>query len=195
MSSRTLAWIVLLALALPVALVAVINVTAGPAPELEPPDPDMEITVGAEGRVVTLAELTERFVEDSALSPDAEEPSDATQRAEEEESPPALTPILTVWPDPERAAREGDLVQLGRYALREGRVEEALALWRSVPRGHEDWARAQRFIGYEIYGKALDEPRKGVAYVNRALAAQPFEGNSWQDLGRVYAQSLGLSFD
>jgi hypothetical protein len=36
------------------------------------------------------------------------------------------------------------------------------------------------------------QPERGVVLVQEALLADPFSGNSWQDLARVYGRALGV---
>jgi len=93
-----------------------------------------------------------------------------------------------------KAAEAGapTLLQLGISALDLGRTDEALALLRSIPEDDPDYAAAQRHIGWKIYARTLHRPEEGVAWVNRGLARDPFEGNAWQDLCRIYMETLGL---
>jgi hypothetical protein len=87
---------------------------------------------------------------------------------------------------------DGDIYGLAEYSLRRGDHEQALALFRSLPPGHPRYARAQRRIGWDIYTKAMDEPDRGLAFVNRSVMDDPGEGNAWQDALRVYAATLGF---
>lgn len=87
---------------------------------------------------------------------------------------------------------EGSLYSLGMQAFAARRHDEAVALLRSVPVDDPDYSRAQRFVGWEILTKSQGRPLEGLPYAEEALFASPFEGNCWQDLGRVYARALGL---
>ena len=91
--------------------------------------------------------------------------------------------------------REHSVFRLAEVARREGRLDEALALYLSVPEDSDSWARAQRRIGWDILSCGKGEPRRGVSYVKTSLAANPFSGNGWQDLARVYAGTLGVGLD
>lgn len=82
--------------------------------------------------------------------------------------------------------RDRSVFGLGLRRLARGKTEEALTIWRAIPKEHHDYARAQRFIGYEIYDRTLGQPSKGVAYVNRSLWNDPLSGNAWQDAARIY---------
>ncbi len=75
---------------------------------------------------------------------------------------------------------------LGLRRLARGNTSDALAIWRAIPPEHHDYARAQRFIGFKLYDRALGQPAKGVAYVNRSLRSDPLSGNAWQDAVRIY---------
>ncbi len=82
---------------------------------------------------------------------------------------------------------------LGKRALEAKRFDEALALFRSVPPTAREYSRAQRLIGWKILTQEQKRPTEGVAYAEAAVFASPFEGNCWQDLGRVYAAAIGFS--
>ncbi len=88
-----------------------------------------------------------------------------------------------------------DVYEMAEYEHWNGRPEQAIALYRSVPKDHHSYARAQRHIGWKLYTKELDDPRRGIAFVNASVKADPFDGNAWEDLVRVYAAGIGLPVD
>lgn len=90
-------------------------------------------------------------------------------------------------------AQAGDLFALAEIQREEGRTDEALALYLSVPKSHPEYARARRRAGWHILADERGQPDRGVVLVQEALLADPFSGNSWQDLARVYARALGAS--
>jgi hypothetical protein len=86
-----------------------------------------------------------------------------------------------------------DPYELGEYHLwTTGELAQAEALFRSVPEDHPHYNVAMRRIGWEILTKERGDPRAGVAYINRSLAADPFDHDIWQDTWRVYARTLGM---
>jgi len=89
-------------------------------------------------------------------------------------------------------ARAGDLFTLAEMARERGDVDQALALYLSVPKDHPEYSRSRRRIGWDLYTQRLSEPERGIAFVNQALFTRPFEENSWQDLARVYGRTLGI---
>ena len=91
----------------------------------------------------------------------------------------------------ELAAHE-DAFELGMQAFGENDLELAIQLWLTVPDEHPQYAKAQRFIGWEIYTERLGDPLRGLAFVNRAATHAPFDGNVWQDWSRTYAALAGL---
>jgi tetratricopeptide (TPR) repeat protein len=92
-------------------------------------------------------------------------------------------------------ADEGIVFHLAEVARREGRLDEAEALYLSIPEDDPRWARAQRRIAWDILAKGRGEPRRAVIYAKKALAAEPFDANSWQDFARVCAGTLGIDAD
>lgn len=86
------------------------------------------------------------------------------------------------------------LYDLGLLALEEGRVEQGVALLRSVPRDDRQYSRAQRYLGWKLYTKEQGNPELGMSYMLESLRASPFEGNVWQDLYRVSFRAMTPSF-
>ena len=156
---------------------------------LPTPDPLLPIHL-QDGRVLPLADAVA-----AARS--------ATLPAPAGPAPRALAPSLGTLspaassPTPEELvasafAREAPLFRLAEAAQHAGRLDEALALYQSVPQDDPGWALAQRRIAWNILTEGRGEPRRAVSYVQAALAREPFEGNSWHDLARVYAATLGV---
>lgn len=86
------------------------------------------------------------------------------------------------------------LYDLGLLALEEGRVEQGVALLRSIPRDDRQYSRAQRYLGWKLYTQEQDNPELGMSYMLASLRASPFEGNVWQDLYRVSFRAMTPSF-
>jgi hypothetical protein len=168
---RGLAILGLLALAL-IALIAVARFGAV-EPRSAAPDPSTPIHL-ADGRVLPLSEVLLAGARHEAPSTETE-----LQRASAKDPP---------------KTRDEQLLELAKQALSEGRDDEALALFLSVDVSAIS-ARETRYIGWDVLTKRMGEPRRGVAYVESALRREPLDGNSWQDLARVYAHSVGLALD
>jgi hypothetical protein len=98
-----------------------------------------------------------------------------------------ITPAVVPW--------VADPLQAANAALDAGRYPEALAYYLQVPEGAHDDSRAQRFIGWKLYGDELNRPMAGLSYVHRALLREPFSENSWEDAARVYGSAIGGLFD
>ncbi len=81
-----------------------------------------------------------------------------------------------------------------RVAMDAGLYPEALAYYMQVPKGDPNYARAQRFIGWKLYGDELERPLAGLKYVHRALLAEPFTSNSWEDASRAYGSAIKSVF-
>lgn len=101
--------------------------------------------------------------------------------------------VLEQWD--ENPPDGSDLVELARYERHKGRPEQAVALLRSVPKGHRHYAKAQRDLAWKLYTQELKDPRRGIAHVNESIKADPFDGNAWEDLVRVYGAGIGLPID
>lgn len=189
---KVLKLVVLPAVLIVAALVVTANLLAEPLGTLPAPDLSRPITL-PDGRTEPLGELLARLASERAAPEDAgQEDADASDegtaaRVEGEDVAEGTFrfPVLD----------EDDVFSLGMHAMREGRDEEALALLLSVPPDHEEYSRAQRFVGWELLARRREQPRLAVAYVNRSLRADPFSGNGWQDASRVYLSTLGLDAD
>jgi hypothetical protein len=86
------------------------------------------------------------------------------------------------------------LYDLGLLALEEGRVDQGVALLRSIPRDDRQYSRAQRYLGWKLYTQEQDNPEMGMSYMLESLRASPFEGNVWQDLYRVSFRAMTPGF-
>lgn len=86
-----------------------------------------------------------------------------------------------------------DPIREGRDAIHARRYEEAFGILSTVGPEHPEYARAQRYIGWELFGDALDQPEAGLPYVYRAWKHQR-TGNEWEDLSRTYGAMLANMF-
>lgn len=100
--------------------------------------------------------------------------------------------ITFTWPPP---LDPNDPMSMGRWAYDNGRYEEAMALFSAVPEDHDQYGRAQRYLGWDLLTKTHDRPRAGLAHIHRALSADPLDGNHWQDAARIYLRAVGVRFD
>ena len=159
------------ALAVPVILVG------SGTPSLTAPDaPDRALVVPLpDGSETTLGEL----LDGTAPQPEREtrtvelEGRDGTVHTFEVRNPPV------------------DLYHVGTHHAWQGNTQLAIECLTRIPRSDPNWSRAQRFLGLRVYARNGD-PATGVAYVHRAIAADPLEGNAWQDAARVYLARLGI---
>lgn len=136
------------------------------------------------GEEVVLERIPEVLADPAVQSKILE--TDRWSGSEEARSSQDTDPVL----ESERAA-----VALAMGRLRAGAWEEAAALLEQVPPGSPVYAKAQRFLGYKVYARRMEEPRRAVRYVNASLAADPWDGNAWQDAARVYGSVLGSVWD
>ena len=185
----------------PLLLVALVNSLAV-APEQTEPDPSMLITM-PDGEQVPLAEVVEGTRPDHGLElvPLPVLPAEAQAETEApvdtlDDTDERVAEVLRVLEEhrarQDRVPSSDDLLGLADYARRQGRPEEALALYLSIPPDDRDYPRAQRNVGWKLYTQELDQPERGVSHVNASVLADPLDGNAWQDAVRVYGQSLGL---
>lgn len=201
--NRTARNVVLGLVLLPLVLVTLVNSLAI-APEQAPPDPAMLITM-PDGAQVPLAEVVEAARPDrgvevpagpaptpepGASSPDEDPQTDAAAVEAE-----VLEVLEELRAGRDRPPRSDDLLGLANHARRNGRPEEALALYLSIQPDDHDYPRAQRAVGWDLYTRELHQPERGVSHVNASVLADPFDGNAWQDAARVYGRSLGLPID
>lgn len=160
---------------------------------------DQPITL-ADGERVPLAGLMERLTEDAIA-----ERSEAREEAIEEPdgTRPSTADALAAAREELDRVRPADLaddvirevMRLAGDAYRNGRLAEATALLHSVPEGHDEYSRAQRFLGWEVLAKRGDRPRAGLSHLHRAIHADPLDGENWQDAARVFLRSVGVPYD
>jgi len=193
-------WMLIGLLAVPVLIVAVANGIAESPRELLPPDPGMLITL-PDGRqqplfdVLAHSNLTSEVIDregrgaaEGMLSASSDEADEPVAGLDVDQASKALRTAARDRRPPET----GDIYGLAEYALDQGDLDQALALFRSLPEEHPRYGRAQRRIGWDIYTKGLDDPNRGLAFVNRSIRDDPTEGNAWQDAIRVYAATIGF---
>lgn len=88
-------------------------------------------------------------------------------------------------------ARENmDLLDIAEYQIAQNDVPAAIALLRSIPDDHPKYARAQRYLGWDVFTRELEQPGQGLRFVNASLLKNPVEGNAWQDAYRVYLRAI-----
>ena len=171
--------------------------------ELPAPDPSMLIHL-ADGTQRPLGEVLERVTAGQPLP--AAAPLLDVRFELEPEWQATLTPEETVAHlenlDGIRRALESQLhgdehtvFRLAENARRAGRFDEAAALYLSIPEDDPRYARSRRRLAWDVLTKGQGQPQRAVAYANEAVALDPFNGNSWQDLARVYGATLGLDLD
>ena len=103
----------------------------------------------------------------------------------------ANQPGLAEWIDGNEIGSAMHGLLEGRDAIDERRYEEAFGILSTVGPEHPQYARAQRYIGWELFGDAMDRPDAGLPYVYRAWKHQR-GGNEWQDLSRTYGALLAF---
>jgi hypothetical protein len=202
-----------LSLLLLVGATVLIVVTARAPDALQAPDPFLPITF-VDGSELPLSTVLERAARGeplpSALAPTAPVPELAADVREAPEAgmsdgtaeraghglpsrSPAEQAALRAEQRDLAVACWGPVFVLAREALQSGRVEQAQALFQSLPEDHPSYAAAQRAIAWDIMTRERGQPSRGIAYVQKALRAEPLQGNSWQDAARVYGSVLGFT--
>lgn len=83
-----------------------------------------------------------------------------------------------------------DPYRLGRELADRGNVEGSIALLRSVPKDHPEYARSQRYLGWDLYTKELKEPRVGMHFIRQSIRDDPLSGNAWQDGYRALGHTV-----
>ncbi|HZM00018.1 MAG TPA: hypothetical protein VFD43_07170 [Planctomycetota bacterium] len=172
---RKLVWVLAALTALAVILIALVAVRAAETDPLPPPDPGLPIRL-ADGTLMPLAEVIDHARAGLALSRST--------------APPGVEPLLP--PADAEPADFAQVFELARQAADEGRLEEALALYLSIPREDATYARARRLVAWNILARDMHQPACGVRYINDSFFADPFEPKVWEDLWRVYGHTLGL---
>lgn len=199
---RVLRWVLIPLVSLVLILVAVANFLADSEP-LRPEDFAAQPITLPSGETLAFATYVERLergdfepvaatnerLKDAAEALDDEDPAAAIL---DDDGELAMDQVLFRWPpEPDPS----DPFSMGRWAYHEGRFDEALALLVAVEPDHPSYDRAQRYVGWELLTKTQDRPRAGLAYMNRALNADPLGGENWQDAARVYLRAVGVRFD
>jgi tetratricopeptide (TPR) repeat protein len=189
---RILLWSLLGLTILVASFVSVVGVRVADVEPLPPPDSGLLIQLG-DGSRLPLAEVVQRAR--------SGEPLPVVPQAEVERLLPELT-ASTTWVRTADVAfpvvngqpliDADPLFALAEHARRQGRHEEAMALYLSIPRDSDRYARARRTVAWNILTQELDRPEQAVRLVNESLHADPFDGNGWQDWARVYGRTLGL---
>ena len=85
-----------------------------------------------------------------------------------------------------------DAYDVGMAAYDSGDYTTAMEVLPHVPPDHPRYARAMRFLGFNVLTRAKDQPKEGLRYVNASILRDPFDGNVWQDAYRIYLRSLGI---
>ena len=192
---RIVLWLLLGLLVLVVSVVSIVNVKVADAGELPPPDPSLPI-VFDDGSSMPLAEVVERA--ESGLPLPVSPPTTLQLVASALDgrivASPAGRPL-----DASLTARVGTvddpIFALAEQNRADGKLEQALALYLSVPPDSEHYAKSRRLAAWNILARDMDRPEQAVRYANEALHAAPFDGNVWQDWARVYGRTLGLPVD
>ncbi len=83
-----------------------------------------------------------------------------------------------------------DPYRLGRELADRGDIEPSIALLRSVPKDHPEYARSQRFLGWDLYTRELKQPRVGMHFIQQSIRAEPMSGNAWQDGYRALGHTM-----
>ena len=87
----------------------------------------------------------------------------------------------------------GPVFKLAEYQRQNGRPDQALALFQSIPAGHVDYALARRRIAQELLARG--QTNAAVFVVKQAVAADPLDANGWQDLVQTCGCAFGLPLD
>ena len=185
-----------------VVLVAAVNILAAGADGIPAPDLARPIAL-PDGSERSLGAILEAW---QATSPAAPELLSGSESG----------PFVELQPSRDSSGvSDGEIVELAELALRRvsvppdgrdpfdlaewhrhsGHPGQAQALYLAIPENHPRWARAQRRVAWDCLSEAQDTPALGVSYAHKALAADPLDGNAWQDAARVYAATLGLPLD
>ncbi len=69
-----------------------------------------------------------------------------------------------------------------------GDFENALAAYQLVPKGSPNYATAQRYIGYNIYGREWGRWEEGLPFLEEAYRVAPSDPKVLEDIGRAYVK-------
>jgi hypothetical protein len=188
-------------------LIGIVNVLAVPASETPKPDPS-QLVLLPDGSERTIAELVapwtepggdgreggssivelEELVSGEPNAPDDRRTTDKTQEELEAE----VAAVLEEWRRKrDQPPENNDPFDLAEWFRHSGDLDQAKALYLSMPENHPQWARSRRRLAWDVFAEEGDAGR-GVPFVHESILAEPFDGNSWQDAARVYAATLGL---
>ena len=189
---RIVPWTLLGLTVLVGSLLSIVGVRVAGADELPPPDPALPI-VFDDGSSMPLSEALERARAGLPL------PVRAPTVRQSLVADLDLQATIVVDGDPGHLldSRAGAVVDDPIYALAEqnradGKLDQALALYLSIPPDSKNYARARRIAAWNILARDLHKPEWAVKYANEALAAAPLDDSAWEDWARVYARTLGL---
>ncbi len=170
---RKLLGALLLAGVLFVGVVGAVLLRADPT-ALPAPDPALPIRL-PDGSTRPLAQVLQLSLEAQPLVPPGAGPAEAPDAA-----------------PPEARSQASVLFELADLAVDEGRLDEAAALYLSIPEGDPLYPHAQRRVGWNVLSVGKRQPRRAVSYVHASLAASPFDNDVWEDVARVYVATLGI---
>ena len=195
---RVLLWSLAGLMALVLGLTSIVLLRADSV-GLPAPDPAQPIHLG-DGTTRPLSEVLQ-LAKDGELPPPAQpmkisfEPPNANlpeeERAAQEQELRELTARI------ERTIRmeENSLFGLAEVARLEGRLDEAQALYLSIPEDDPRYARARRRLAWNVLTKGRGQPGRAVMFAKQSVVADPLNGNGWHDLARVCGATLGIDMD
>ncbi|RKY21260.1 MAG: hypothetical protein DRQ55_04970 [Planctomycetota bacterium] len=189
-------------------LIVVVNALAVSAEELLPPDPAMLVQL-PDGSERSLGELIAPWQDGDTLPEPPPAPRadgdaglldtlDRNERGgltEQELDALAAVQVQELLERARQPPTGDDPFDLAEWHRREGRLDQARALYLALPEQHPHWGQARRRVAWDCFAVAQGEPARGVPYAHEALLDNPFDGNAWQDAVRVYAATLGLTVD
>lgn len=176
-------------IALPLVLLPALLISLGIflAEEIpEAPLPSLAITL-PDGSATTLGEILKEAAQAEAKKEGAPAAPIPPMSAEPGEVPGFTFNLNRSFLE---SPQDRDPYRLGREFARLGQIDQAIALLRSVPRGHRQYSRARRFLGWDLYTQELDKPRIGLSFVQDSIRASPLEGNVWQDSYRTLTSAI-----
>jgi hypothetical protein len=193
------------------ALIAAVNMIAVPLGDTSPPDPAMLIQL-PDGANRRLDELLQAFdagdppgfdtpvgepdADETAALPGSHQLLEQLQALDGLSSEEARELTRAAYERHARSSPSGKtLFSLAEWHRHNGNLDQAQALYESVPASDGQWSRAHRRLGWDVYTKGHDSPARGVAYVHESLRSDPMDGNAWQDAARVYLATVGLPVD
>ena len=190
-------------------LIVAVNMIAADSEIMQAPDPAMVITLPS-GESERLDTLVAAYLAPEGAPPGVgagEDAGEKTTAAVDEGDSSAHEPrfaaeaaleqaveFLAVLNE-QRRAPASDLYSLAEWHRHGGQIDQAEALYASIPEGHPQWSRARRRLAWDVYTKGHGQPGRGVPLAHQSLRSDPLDGNAWQDAARVYLATLGLPVD